>query len=75
MANVGRLGIPALSEHTQARDFENERFLRRSIQVIAQFLESPKPFQHLSRRHSLRDFCGCLLTFSQIVTASADLRS
>ena len=41
--SMGRFGIPMLSEHTQARDFENERFLRRSIQVVAQFLESPNP--------------------------------
>ena len=41
--NVGRAGIAMLSEHTQTGDFEDERFLRRRIQVIAQFFESPNP--------------------------------
>src|SRR5437588_5629328 len=29
--NVERVGIPILSEHTQARDFKDERFLRRCV--------------------------------------------
>src|SRR5438270_11448397 len=47
MENVGRFGIPLLPEHIEARDFEDERFLRRRIQVVAQFLESTNPLQHL----------------------------
>src|SRR5437588_9490058 len=41
--NVERFGIAMLSEHTQACDFEDERFLRRGIQVVTQVLESPNP--------------------------------